>query len=124
MRALITGITGFTGSHMAEYLLKNGHEVIGTVRGRNRQTEFIDKVKSDIRLLECDLSDPNSVAQTIEEAQPDVIFHLAAQSFVPTSWRAPQETMNTNVIGTLNVLESMRRSKTDAVIQIAGSSEE
>src|SRR3989338_4441746 len=101
MRALITGITGFTGSHMAEYLLKN-----------------------NITLLECDLTDTNSVSQTLDEATPDVIFHLAAQSFVPTSWRAPQETINTNVIGTLNVLESMRRSKTDAVIQIAGSSEE
>src|SRR3990167_2795218 len=124
MRALITGITGFTGSHMAEYLLKNGHEVVGTVRGRNRQTEFIDGLKNKITLLECDLTDTNSVSQTLDEATPDVIFHLAAQSFVPTSWRAPQETINTNVIGTLNVLESMRRSKTDAVIQIAGSSEE
>jgi GDP-4-dehydro-6-deoxy-D-mannose reductase len=124
MRALLTGITGFTGSHMAEYLLKNGHEVVGTVRGRTRQTEFIDQIKSKLTLLECDLTDPNSVSQTIEEANPDVIFHLAAQSFVPTSWRAPHETMNTNIIGTLNVLESVRKSKTNPVVQIAGSSEE
>ena len=124
MRALITGITGFTGSHMAEYLLKDGHEVVGTVRGRNRQTEFIDGIKNVITLLECDLTDTNSVSQTLDEAVPDVIFHLAAQSFVPTSWRAPQETINTNVIGTLNMLESIRRSKTDPVVQISGSSEE
>ena len=124
MRALVTGITGFTGSHMAEHLLKSGHDVIGTIRGRSRQTEFIDHIKPDITLLECDLTDPNSVAQTIEEASPDVVFHLAAQSFVPTSWRAPQETMNANVIGTLNILESVRKAKTDTVIQIAGSSEE
>ncbi len=124
MRALVTGVTGFTGSHMAEYLIACGHEVIGTVRGRSRQTEFIEKIKTDITLLECDLTDTNSVSQTLEEAAPDVIFHLAAQSFVPTSWRAPQETINTNVIGTLNLLESIRRSKIDTVIQIAGSSEE
>src|SRR3989344_456285 len=124
MRVLVTGITGFTGSHMAEYLLHNGHEVIGTVRGRSRQTEFIEHIKSRIRLLECDLTDTSSVSQTMEEASPDIIFHLAAQSFVPTSWRAPQETINTNVLGTLNLLESIRRSKIDPVIQIAGSSEE
>ena len=124
MRALVTGVTGFTGSHMTEYLLKKGNEVVGTVRGRSRQTEFIDHIKSKITLLECDLTDTNSVSQTIEEAAPDVIFHLAAQSFVPTSWRAPHETINTNVIGTLNILEAIRKSKTDPVIQIAGSSEE
>ena len=124
MRALVTGITGFTGSHMAEYLLKNGYDVAGTIRGRSRQTEFIDHVKSKVTLLECDLTDTNSVAQTIEEASPDVIFHLAAQSFVPTSWRAPQETINTNVMGTLNILESVRKSGANPVIQIAGSSEE
>ena len=78
MRVLVTGITGFTGSHMAEYLLHNGHEVIGTVRGRSRQTEFIEHIKSRIRLLECDLTDTSSVSQTMEEASPDIIFHLAA----------------------------------------------
>jgi GDP-4-dehydro-6-deoxy-D-mannose reductase len=124
MRALITGVTGFTGSHLAEYLIREGHEAIGTVRGRNRQTEFIEDIKHNIALLECDLTDTNSVSQTLDEASPDVIFHLAAQSFVPTSWRAPQETINTNVIGTLNILESIRRSKSNPVIQIAGSSEE
>ena len=124
MRALVTGITGFTGSHMAEYLLKNGHEVVGTVRGRSRQTDFIEHIKTKLTLLECDLTDTNSVSQTVEESNPDVIFHLAAQSFVPTSWRAPQETINTNVLGTLNLLESIRKAKTDPVIQIAGSSEE
>jgi GDP-4-dehydro-6-deoxy-D-mannose reductase len=124
MRALVTGITGFTGSHMAEYLLRSGHEVAGTVRGRTRQTESIDHIKSKITLLECDLTDPSSVSQTLEEANADVIFHLAAQSFVPTSWRAPQETMNTNIVGTLNILESVRKLKADPVIHIAGSSEE
>ena len=120
---LITGIAGFTGSHLAELLL-NKYQIFGTVRGRSRQTEFIDHIKDRIMLVECDLSDSNSVYHTIEETQPDIIFHLAAQSFVPTSWRAPQETMSTNVIGTLNILESIRKSSTNPLIQIAGSSEE
>jgi len=122
-RALITGITGFTGSHLAEHLLDK-YEVFGTVRGRSRQTDFINHIVDRLKLVECDLSDPSSVYATLEETQPEIIFHLAAQSFVPTSWRAPQETMSTNVIGTLNILESLRKSSLDSVIQIAGSSEE
>jgi len=123
-KVLITGITGFTGSHLAEYLLKKGYVVDGTIRGRCRQTEFIDNVKDKLNLLECDLTDINSVFTTLEESQPDVIFHLAAQSFVPTSWRAPQETFNTNALGTLNLLEAVRKTSIDPVVQIAGSSEE
>lgn len=120
---LITGITGFTGSHLAEYLL-NTCKLYGTVRGRCRQTEFINHIKKDIKLLECDLTDYNSVQSTIEDSEPDIIYHLASQTFVPTSWRAPQETMNTNVMGTLNLLEATRKSKYDPKILIVGSSEE
>jgi GDP-4-dehydro-6-deoxy-D-mannose reductase len=70
------------------------------------------------------LTDYNSIQTTIEESQPDYIFHLAAQTFVPTSWRAPQETMNTNVLGTLNLLEAVRKSSFSPRILICGSSEE
>ena len=124
MRVLITGITGFTGSHLAELCLENNIEVFGTVRGRCRQTNNIDHIIEDITLLECDLTDYKSVDCTITEAEPDNVFHLAAQSFVPTSWRAPQETINTNVIGTLNLLEAIRKSPRSVHIHIAGSSEE
>ncbi|MDI6721185.1 MAG: GDP-mannose 4,6-dehydratase, partial [Candidatus Aenigmarchaeota archaeon] len=65
-----------------------------------------------------------SVMHTIDESQPNVIYHLASQTFVPTSWRAPQETMNTNILGTLNVMEAVRKSKLDPKILITGSSEE
>lgn len=123
MNVLITGINGFSGSHLAEYLLDK-HNIYGTIRGRCRQTNFIDHIKDKIHLLECDLKDNNSVYATIQDSQPDIIYHLAAQTFVPTSWRAPQETMDTNVIGTLNLLESIRKSKFDPKILIAGSSEE
>lgn len=122
---LLTGITGFTGSHLAELLIKDKKDKIyGTVRGRCRQTEFINHIKDSLILLECDLTDYNSVQATIEDSQPDVIYHLGAQTFVPTSWRAPQETMNTNVMGTLNLLDAVRKSKYDPKILIAGSSEE
>jgi len=125
MNILVTGITGFSGSHLAEYLLKNTkNNIFGTVRGRCRQTTFIDNIKDSLTLLECDLNDYNSIQTTIEESQPDWIFHLAAQTFVPTSWRAPQETMNTNVMGTLNLLESVRKSTFNPRILLAGSSEE
>lgn len=123
-KVLITGITGFSGSHLAEYLLKEGYDVYGTIRGRCRQMDFISHIKNRITLLECDLTDPNSVYATVKDSYPDVIYHLAAQTFVPTSWRAPQETMSTNILGTLNILESVRKSECNPIILITGSSEE
>lgn len=122
-RALITGITGFVGSHLAELLLKEKYNVSGTIRWRSK-TENIDHIAGKIKLIETDISDPNSVRQAIEKSRPDFIFHLAAQSFVLTSWHAPQQTFTTNVIGTINLLESVRQLKINPVIQIAGSSEE
>lgn len=123
MKSLITGITGFVGSHLAEYLLKKGHEVFGTVRWRS-STENIEHIKNMINLIECDIKDFHSVRKIIDKIRPDYIFHLAAQSFVPTSWHAPGETLFTNIIGNLNILEAVRDVKIDPVIQIAGSSEE
>lgn len=122
-KALITGITGFVGSHLAELLLKEKYEVSGTIRWRSK-TENIDHIKEKINLVETDITDPNSVRQAIEKSKPDLIFHLAAQSFVPTSWHAPQHTFTTNAIGTINLLEAVRQLKINPVIQIAGSSEE
>ncbi|MBE3094982.1 MAG: GDP-mannose 4,6-dehydratase [Actinobacteria bacterium] len=126
MNILITGCGGFSGSHLCEYLLNlnENHAIYGTIRGRCRQTTFIDKIKENLILLECDLTDYNSIQATIEESQPDIIFHLAAMSFVPTSWRAPQETFNTNALGTINLLEVVRKSQFNPKIQICGSSEE
>lgn len=122
-RALITGITGFVGSHLAEFLLDKKIEVYGTIRWRSK-TENIDHIKDRINLVEADIRDFSSVSNTIETVKPDYIYHLASQSFVPTSWHAPQETLTTNIIGTLNLLEAVRKSDCDSKIQIAGSSEE
>ena len=123
MRVLITGITGFVGSHLAEYALSKKAKVWGSIRWRSN-TENIDHIKGELNLVECDLRDLSSVTSLIEEARPDYIFHLAAQSFVPTSWHAPDETLTTNIISQLNVLEAVRFRKLEPTIQIAGSSEE
>jgi len=123
MRILITGITGFVGSHLAEYALGSNAEVWGSLRWRS-DTKNIDHIKDDLRLVDCDIRDSSSVNQLIAQARPDYIFHLAAQTYVPTSWHAPHETLSTNIMGQLNVLEAVRFLKVDARIHIAGSSEE
>jgi GDP-4-dehydro-6-deoxy-D-mannose reductase len=122
-KILITGITGFVGSHLAEYLLSLNMEVYGTVKRRSR-LDYIEGIKNKIKLIECDIIDSYSVENAIRDAQPDYVFHLATQSFVPSSWRSPLETMHTNIDGTLNVLEAIRKLDIDTKIQIAGSSEE
>ena len=124
MKVLITGITGFVGSHLADFLLKKGDiEIYGIERWRSR-TENIEHVKDRITLMGCDIRDASSVKKLIEKIKPERIFHLAAQSFVPTSWHAPQETLTTNIIGELNVFEAVRGLGINPLIQIACSSEE
>ena len=125
MKALITGITGFAGSHLAEYLLAEhpGVEVYGTYRWRSRM-DNVEHIRSRIKLLEADLRDYTSMHAALEKSRPDVIFHLAAQSFVPSSWTAPNETLTTNVAGQTNLFEAVRALRLDPVIQIACSSEQ
>lgn len=123
MRILITGITGFAGSHLAELALDKGTEVFGTYRWRSRM-DNIQHLLTKIRLIECDLRDAISVRNALKEAKPDWIFHLAAQSYVPTSWSAPGDTMHSNIIGTVNLFEAARHLDLDCRIQVAGSSEE
>jgi GDP-4-dehydro-6-deoxy-D-mannose reductase len=124
LRILITGITGFVGSHLAEYALSRGDvEVFGTVRWRSRM-ENIEHLADRVRLVECDLRDAAAVRGALAEVRPDYIFHLAAQSYVPTSWKAPAETLTTNIISQLNVMEAMRDLGLQARLHVAGSSEE
>lgn len=125
MKVLITGITGFAGSHLAELLLEENVEVFGTQRARSRMDNLTREVVRDITLIECELKDAASVKTTLERIRPDGIFHLAAQSFVPTSWNSPADTLTNNIIGQTNILEAMKDLKlTDTVMQIACSSEE
>ncbi len=125
MRALITGITGFAGSHLAEYLLQEHPdiEVYGTYRWRSRR-ENVQDVEGRVEMVECDLRDPTSVRRMLARAKPEVVFHLAAQSFVPSSWSGPSETLTTNITAETNLFEAVRDLGLDPVIQIACSSEE
>lgn len=126
MRVLITGITGFAGSHLAEYILEHhpGVEIYGIRRWRSR-TENVEHLLDKIKILECNLVDASSVKSLIADVKPGKIFHLAAQSFVPSSWNAPAESLTTNILSQLNIFEALRESKLlDTWVQIACSSEE
>jgi GDP-4-dehydro-6-deoxy-D-mannose reductase len=122
-RVFITGITGFVGSHLADYLLGKGLEVYGIKRWRSK-TENINHIMGQLHLRDADMRDGHSLFEVIKEVEPHYVFHLAAQSFVPTSWRSPADTMETNAVGTINLLEAVRKVNIDPAIQIAGSSEE
>lgn len=122
-KVLITGITGFAGSHLAELLLKKKIKVYGTCRWRSR-TENIEQIKNKLNLIEADLLDLSSLEKVMMDVRPDYVFHLAAQSFVPTSWTSPSVTMEINAVGSVNLFEAIRSAKIDPFIQIACSSEE
>ena len=123
-RVLVTGVTGFAGSHLVDYLLeRGGYEIYGIQRWRSR-TENIEHFAHRITLLECDLRDATSTRDTLERVKPEWIFHLAAQSFVPTSWIAPTESLTTNVLAQVNIFEAVRHMGLQCRIQLACSSEE
>ena len=123
MKALITGISGFAGSHLAELLLNDSVEVFGIKRVRSR-TENIDHIMDDVKLFDCDLMDPISIRRVLRESKPDYIFHLAAQAFVRSSWDDPIYTMRCNVEGQMNLFNALVDMNMNPMIQIAGSSEE
>jgi GDP-4-dehydro-6-deoxy-D-mannose reductase len=122
-KSLITGIAGFVGSHLAELLLAQGHEVYGLSRPRSKM-DHIEGIKNKLHLEDADLLDSHSLYTTINKIKPDYIFHLAAQSFVPTSWGSPAVTLEVNIVGSANLFEAVRQVGIDPVIQIACSSEE
>jgi GDP-D-mannose dehydratase len=123
MRLLITGITGFVGSYMAEYALQQGAEVFGSIRWRSK-TDNIDHLRSKITLIESDLRDLFSVRALLETVNPTHVIHLAAQSFVHASWKTPAETLSTNILSQVNLLEGLRGLKLSPRFLAVGSSEE
>jgi GDP-mannose 4,6-dehydratase len=127
-RVFITGISGFVGSHMAKHLIDTGARVYGLLRRQadghvpqNLQYLGIDK---ELELLEGDVRDISSIASALDQSRPDIIFHFAAQSFIPRSFSHPWETMEINCRGTMNLLEAIRAKRIAPVIVFAGSSEE
>jgi GDPmannose 4,6-dehydratase len=123
-RALITGITGQDGSYLAEFLLEQGYEVAGMVRRASTETvERIAHLTDRITLVQGDLLDQFSLVSTIAEVEPTEIYNLAAQSFVPTSWRQPVLTAEFTAVGVTRLLEAIRRVDPDIRFYQASSSE-
>lgn len=128
-RALITGITGMVGSHLAEYLLEHTDwDVIGMCRWRSPLDNLVNiapRINSQDRvsLLYGDLRDTLSIQAVVAAAKPDYVFHLAAQSFPRTSFDSPLDTLDTNVQGTVRVLDALRQHAPQAVVHVCASSE-
>jgi GDP-4-dehydro-6-deoxy-D-mannose reductase len=121
--ALITGITGFAGSHLAELLLSENVEVHGIQRWRSK-SDNIEKIKEKIQFHEADLLDAHSLYTVVDEVRPHYIFHLAAQSYVQSSWGSPSNTLEINIIGTCHLFEAVKKTGLKIPVQIACSSEE
>lgn len=123
-KALITGITGQDGSYLAELLLSKGYKVFGIVRRSSTQNfERISHIQNKITLLEADLLDQVSLTQALEEVSPDEVYNLAAQSFVPTSWRQPVLTAEFTAVGVSRLLEAIRAACPETKFYQASSSE-
>jgi len=127
--ALITGLTGMVGSHLADYLLDNTDwDICGFLRWDDRLTNIEHLMPTinagdRVRLIYGDLNDLSSLLRALEESDPDYIFHLAAQSYPQTSFVAPLDTLETNILGTAKLLDAVRVLKKDPVIHVCASSE-
>src|SRR5688500_9436859 len=122
--ALITGITGQDGSHLAELLLNKGYRVCGI--GRRSSTENflrIEHLRDQLELIQGDLLDPTSLARVLEKSQPDEVYNLAAMSFVPTSWEQPVLTAEFTAVGVTRMLDAIRQVCPGARFYQASSSE-
>ena len=123
-RALITGITGQDGSYLAELLLAEGYEVFGVVRRTSTETiERVEHIKDKLNFVTADLTDQTSVIVAVDEVRPHEVYNLAAQSFVPTSWKQPIFTGDVTALGVTRVLEAIRMVDKSIRIYQASSSE-
>jgi len=122
--AIVTGVTGQDGSYLADFLLSKGYQVIGMVR-RSSTVTFgrIQHIQDDIEIIQGDLHDQSSLVSLIEEYHPDEVYNLAAQSFVPTSWKQPVLTGEVTALGVTRLLEAIRLVKPDTRFYQASSSE-
>ncbi len=128
-RALITGITGMVGSHLAEFLLeRTDWDIVGMCRWRSPLDNLASiawriNAGDRVSLLYGDLRDTMSIQNVVANAKPDYVFHLAAQSFPRTSFDAPLDTMDTNIQGTVRVLDALKQHAPKAIIHVCASSE-
>jgi len=108
-KALVTGITGQDGSYLAELLINKGYEVYGLHRRTSMDVfDRIGNLRKEIKLVAGDVTDFGSIIRMIKEINPDEIYNLAAQSFVPDSWTQPISTVQINALGVINILEAIR----------------
>ncbi len=122
--AVITGVTGQDGSYLAELLLDKGYDVIGVVRRTSHDSyERIGHLLDRLRVVAADLLDQHSLTMVIRDAQPDEVYNLAAQSFVPTSWSQPVLTGEFTALGVTRLLEAIRLAHPKARFYQASSSE-
>ena len=128
-RVFITGITGMVGSHLADYLLANTDwEIYGLCRWRSPLDNIFNllpliNVQNRVHLVYGDLRDYLSIHEAVKKANPDFVFHLAAQSYPKTSFDSPLDTFETNIQGTANVLEALRKNNLNPIVHICASSE-
>jgi GDPmannose 4,6-dehydratase len=124
MRALITGVTGQDGSYLAEFLLGKGYKVYGLIRrSSSEKFERIESFMKDIDLVEGDLTDQSSLDGVITAVQPDEVYNMAAQSFVPVSYSQPVLTGDVTGLGVIRILEATRKHQPKAKFLQASSSE-
>ena len=123
-KALITGITGMDGSHLADFLLKKGYKVYGMIRrSSNINLDNIENIKENITFVNGDMTDQNSLFRCLKDTNPDEIYNLASQSFVGESWNTPEQTSNVTALGVLRILESIREFNPKIKFYQASSSE-
>jgi len=123
MKVLVTGITGMTGSHLAEFLLtRKDVEVHGIVRWQDSR-KYLNGFETDLVLHDCDLRDAHGVGRVIQKIRPDQIYHLAAETSVANSWKNPDQTITNNISCQLNVFEAVRQFSPSTGILVTGSSE-
>jgi GDPmannose 4,6-dehydratase len=122
--ALITGITGQDGSYLADFLLSKGYEVVGMVRRSSTVTfQRVKHIQNEITIIQGDLHDQSSLVDVVERYQPDEVYNLAAQSFVPTSWNQPVLTGEVTALGVTRILEAVRLVNPNTRFYQASSSE-
>ena len=122
-KALVTGIAGFAGSHLAEFLLSKKIEVFGFYLP-GHSTENVDHIKNTINLIACDLLNKKDVETKVAKINPDYVFHLAAFASPAESFKYPRLTLENNIVGQLNLLETLVKIKSKAKILIVGSADE
>ena len=120
MHALITGITGFAGGHLAQILIDRGDEVFGVARDMGFS---LDHLSQKIDTVIKDLQDMQVVNNLLEDVKPDAIYHLAGQAFVPTAWDNPWETLENNIRPQLNILQAMIKQNSKARLLVVASNE-